>query len=55
MVIIKLNDNHRFILEVPNPLPERQAESIRDEWNKLFPNNPIIIIPSGTFKIIEAS
>lgn len=54
MEIIKLNKNHRFIIET-NKISEEQLHEIKDEWNKLFPNNPLICVPKESLTIVEIS
>lgn len=52
MEIIKLDSNTVFLLETETSLPEREAEVLIREWNKHFPNNPLIITKKGTIKAL---
>jgi len=54
MEIIKLNKNHRFIIET-SKVSEEQLHEIKDEWNKLFPDNPLICVPKESLTIVEIS
>lgn len=54
MQIIKVKPGQVFLLEVDSVIPENEKAHILKEWNKILPNNPIIIVKNGSLSILES-
>jgi len=52
METIKITPNMVFLLETDVALPDQQKVDLIAEWNKLFPNNNLLIMKKGTMKIL---
>lgn len=53
MEIIKITNKHKFIWECESGISDKEKESVVTEWNKLFPDNPLIAVPKGMIKLLE--
>lgn len=53
MQIIKLTKDMVFLMETENALELREQEHILEQWNKVLPDNPLIITKRGTLNILE--
>lgn len=42
-----------FLMETENSLEPREQEHILSEWNKVFPDNPLVIAKRGTLTMLE--
>lgn len=53
MEIIKITNKHKFLWECESGISDKEKESVVTEWNKLFPDNPLIVVPKGMIKLLE--
>lgn len=42
-----------FILETDTALPDQQKIELLEQWNKLFPQNQLLVMKKGTMKILD--
>lgn len=42
-----------FFLETNGPLPEAQTKQMLLEWNEIFPDNKLLIVPKGSLNILD--
>ena len=53
MEMIKITPNMVFILETDTALPDQQKIELLEQWNKLFPQNQLLVVKKGTMKILD--
>ena len=53
MDIIKITTDMVFMLETDGSLSRNEQEHVLDQWNKVFPNNRLVMVKTGTLKILQ--
>lgn len=53
MQIIKVKPGQVFILELDPSLSDGQKEALLKEWNKILPDNPVVMVAKGSLSILS--
>lgn len=50
---IEIKPNMVFLVETDDALPDARKQEILKQWDKIFPNNHLLILKKGFIKILE--
>ena len=54
--MMRLEPGDRVVLLFPGPLPKRALAVLRDQLDRMFPDNPVIILDNGaTLEVLKGA
>lgn len=52
MQTIPIKPGQVFLLELDSGISENEKAAVLAEWNKIFPDNPLVIVTKGSLSIL---